>query len=129
GNFALATAKIGWQALKGQVLPLLFQPAVLTRVTFPTKTLKLLPAPTGSKRAQQLLARESGLFEVEVQYQLQVTKKDTENGLSLPTQYGLINELNLTLLNLDVDVISPQAVSVQREAVGSNTVATLVLSP
>jgi len=110
-------------------LPLLFEPAVLTRVTFPTKTLKLLPAPAGSRRAQQLLARESGLFEVEVQYQLQVTKKDTENGLSLPTQYGLINELNLTLLNLDVDVISPQAVSVQREAVGSNTVATLVLSP
>jgi len=128
-KFALATARIRWQAVKGQLLPLLFEPAVLTRVTFPNKTLKLVPAPAGSRRAQQLLARESGLFDVEVQYQLQVTKKDAESGLALPTQYGLINELKLTLVNLDVDVASAQAVSVQREAVGSNTVASLVLSP
>ena len=32
-------------------------------------------------------------------------------------------------MNLDVDVSSPQAVSVQRETAGSNTVATLALSP
>src|SRR5205823_561855 len=54
---------------------------------------------------------------------------DAESGLAMPTPYGLINELNLTLVNLDVDVVSSQAVSVQRDAVGSNTVATLILSP
>ena len=42
---------------------------------------------------------------------------------------GLINRLNLTVVNLDVDVLSPQAVSVQRDTAGSNTVAALVLSP
>ena len=31
-KFALATAKIHWQAVKGQMLPLLFEPAVLTHV-------------------------------------------------------------------------------------------------
>ncbi len=128
-KFALATAKIRWRAAKGETLPLLFDPAVLTRVAYPTRALKLSQARAGAKRAQQLLARESGVFDVEVQYQLQVTKKDTERGLALPTQYGLINELQLTLVNLDVDVFSPQAVSVQRETAGSNTVATLVLSP
>src|SRR5262249_2709630 len=58
-----------------------------------------------------------------------VVKRDNESGFMLPTQSGLINELTLTLANLDVDVSSPQAVSVQRESVDTNTVAKLVLSP
>jgi hypothetical protein len=41
----------------------------------------------------------------------------------------LINQLTVTVANADVDVLSPAAVSVQREMSGSNTVATLVLSP
>ena len=128
-KFALATAKIRWRAVKGQRLPLLFDPAVLTQVTFPARSLKLVQAPADSRHARTLVAQESGMFDVEVQYQLAVTRKDAESGFALPTQYGLINELNLTLVNLDVDVLSPQAVSIQRDAAGSNTVATLVLSP
>src|SRR6185503_7727715 len=58
-----------------------------------------------------------------------VTKRDNESGISLPTQHGLVNQLTLTVAGLDVDVLSPQAVSIQREMSGSNTVATLVLSP
>jgi hypothetical protein len=128
-KFVLAVANFHWQAAKGQMLPLLFEPAVLTRVTFPTNALKLVQVPIGSKRAQQLLAQESGVFDVEVQYQLQVTNLEAESGFALPTPYGLINELHITLANLDVDVLSPQAVSIQRAAAGSNTVATLVLAP
>jgi hypothetical protein len=128
-QFALATAKIRWQAVKGQMLPLLFEPAVLTRVIFPTNALKLVQGPVGAKRAQQLLAQESGAFDVEVQYQVQVAKKEAESGFTLPTQYGLINRVNLTLAGLDVDVLSAQAVSIQRDMTGSNTVATLVLAP
>jgi hypothetical protein len=60
---------------------------------------------------------------------VQVAKRDGDSGFALPTQYGLVNQLKLTLLNLDVDVIASQAVSVQRQASGSNTVATLVLAP
>ncbi len=128
-KFALATAKIRWEAEKGQTLPLVFEPAVLTRVKYPTRSLKLIQASVGSKRVDELLAQENGVFDLELQYQVQVTKKDVESGFALPTQYGLINQIKLTLADLDVDVFSPQAVSVQREAAGSNTVATLVLSP
>jgi hypothetical protein len=128
-KFALATAKIRWQAAKGQMLPLLFEPAVLTRISYPTNSLKLVQALAGSRRAQQLLAQDSGTFDVELQYQLQVTRRDTESGVVLPVPYGLVNRLNLTLVSLDVDVLSPQAVSVQRDTAGSNTVASLVLSP
>ena len=128
-KFALAKAKIHWRAAKGQMLPLVMEPAVLTRAVYPARSLKLVQAPFGSRRAQQLLAREGGEFDIEVEYQLQVNKSGVESGFMLPTQYGLINQLQLTLANLDVDVLSPQAVSVQRRSDGSNTVATLVLSP
>jgi len=128
-KFALATASIRWQAEKGEMLPLLFEPTVLTRIDYPSNALELLEAPAGSRSAQQLLARKKGTFDLKVQYQLPVTKKDAESGIALPVPPGLINRLKLTVVNLDVDVLSPLAVSIQRDTAGSNTVATLVLSP
>jgi hypothetical protein len=127
-GFASVTAKIHWQAEKGDGLPLLFAPAVLTHVNYP-KSLKLETSPTGSRSAQQLVAQSGGAFDIEVQYQIQVTRHDADSGFVLPVPSGLINRATLSLVNLDVDVYSPLAVSVQRAASGSNTVATLVLSP
>ena len=127
-GFAIATAKIHWQAERGEVLPLLFEPAVLTHVNYP-KSLTLESALRGSPNSQQLVAQSSGAVDVEVEYQLQVTKRDADSGLLLPVPPGLINRVTLSLVNLDVDVFSPQAVSVQRSASGSNTVATLSLTP
>ena len=128
-KFALGTANIRWRAEKGGVLPLLFEPTVLTRLEYPTNTLDLVQAPAGSRAAQQLQARKKGTFEIKVRYELPVTRKNPESGLALPVPFGLVNRLNLTVVNLDVDVLSPQAVSIQRESAGSNTVAALVLSP
>jgi hypothetical protein len=128
-DFALATAKIRWRAARGDTLSLLQEPAVLTRATYPTRSLKLVAAPPGSKATQQLLATEAGVFDVELQYQVRISKSAAENSFVLPLQAGLINQLNVTVANADVDVLSPAAVSVQREMSGSNTVATLVLSP
>jgi hypothetical protein len=123
-KFALATAKIHWQAVKGQCLPLLAEPAVLTHVTYPAHALELVAGPAGSKYSQQLVARSGGAFDIEVQYQAPVT-----NGFTLPVPYGLINQLNLTVVDLDVDVLSAQAVSIHCDHAGSNTLAALVLSP
>jgi hypothetical protein len=128
-KFALATATIRWQAEKGEMLPLLFEPTVLTRLDYPTNTLDLMQATAGSRTARQLLARKSGTFDIRLQYQLPVNKADGESGIVLPVPPGLINRLNLIVANLDVDVLSPQAVSIRRDTVGSNTVAALVLSP
>ena len=122
-----ATAKIRWQAVKGQKLPVLFEPAVLTRTVFPAASLKLVQA--AGPRAQELLALETGAFDIELQYQVPVVKKDAESGFVLPAQFGLVNRLALTLANLDVDVLSPQAVSIERKSVGKDTAATLVLAP
>jgi hypothetical protein len=126
-KFALGTARIRWQAEQGEMLPVLFEPAVLVRLDYPTNALELAPAPAGARAARQLLARKKGTFDIKVQYQQSpLTQKDA---LNLPVPCGLINRLNLTVVNLDVDVLSPQAVSIQRDTAGSNTVATLVLSP
>src|SRR5262249_34714259 len=58
-----------------------------------------------------------------------VTRRENENGFMLPTHSGLVNRLNLTVLNLDVDVVAARAVAVDRSAEGTNTLARLVLSP
>ncbi len=127
-GFATATAKIHWRAERGETLPLLFEPAVLTHVDYP-KALKLEAAPAGARSAQQLVAPSTGDYDIEVRYQLRTTLANRDNGLALPVPSGLVNRLTVTLANLDVDVYSPQAVSVQRSSSGSNTVATLVLAP
>jgi len=128
-TFALGTARIRWQAEKGDLLPLLFEPAVLMRLNYATNALKIEPGPAGSKMSHCLLARQRGAFDVQVQYQLQTVRRDKESGLVLPVPYGLVNRLKLTVVNLDVDVLSPQAVALERQVVGSNTVAALVLAP
>lgn len=129
-RFAFATAKLRWHALKDQALPVLFEPAVLTRIQFPTNALKLVRAGAGAMPGQQLLALQSGTFDIELGYQLQVGARDGAQGFVLPTHLGLVNRLKLTLADLDVDVSSASAVSVRREAGPTNTtIANLVLAP
>ncbi|MSU57006.1 MAG: hypothetical protein EXS35_02285 [Pedosphaera sp.] len=128
-EFALATAKIRWVAVKGQTLPLLVEPAVMTQLNYSSNALKLVQTVVGGKRTQQLIAQRDGTFDLELKYQLQVTKWPTESVMNLPTTCGLINQLSVTIAGQDVDVLSPHAVSIQRELAGSNTVAALVLSP
>ena len=125
-KFVLGTAKIRWPAMKGQSLPLLEEPAVLTHLTIP-RSLKLVRSADGN--TQDLVAEANGTFDIEVQYQLQVIK-GAESDFTLPIRGGLVNRMNLTVMNSDVEVLTPwQAVSVERDFVGSNTVAQLVLAP
>lgn len=128
-GYAMAKATIRWQATQGRLLPLLFEPAVLTHAALTSQGLKLVQGTTGGRSARQLLALETGSYEIELRYQLPVVKKENVSGLVLPTAYGLVNKLTLTLVNLDVDVVAPQAVSVRRDAGTTNSVVHLVLSP
>lgn len=129
-QFVLATAKIRWPAVKGQRLPVLYAPAVLTRIAYPTNALSLVETFVAGRRSDQLLARADGVFDIEVQYQLHVADRKGESGIELPTQHGLVNRVTLTLPNLDVDVVAPGAVSVERATASANdTVIHLVLTP
>jgi hypothetical protein len=124
-TFALGAAKIHWQAAKGQSLAVLSSNAVLTHISYVPGAFDLVPAPD----AQQLIARKNGAFDIQMQYEMRVSNGQQENGFTLPTPFGLIDQLNLTVVNLDVDVESPQAVSIERDYAASNTVAKLVLTP
>lgn len=128
-KFAFVAAKVRWNATKGQRLPLLFDPAVLTNINYPTGGLKLVQTGINQRRAQVLLALETGSYDIDFTYQVTVTRKDAESGVVLPIQFGLVNRLAATLVNLDVDIVSPQAVSIDRKSSGKATVASIILSP
>jgi hypothetical protein len=125
-----AAQRFGGTPRKNQLLPVLFEPAVLTDINYPTNALKLVQAFSAGKRSHQLQAQQDGSFEIELRYQLQITKKDLESGFTLPTHHGLVNRATLTLPDLDVEVFATNAVSIQRDMSETNsTVATLVLAP
>jgi hypothetical protein len=128
-KFALATAKVRWPAVKGQLLPVLSEPAVLTRISFPTNTLKLVQQPVGTVRAWQLLALEDGACDIEFSYQIAVGTTDNVTGFKLATPHGLVNRVTVTVVGKDVDITPRHAVSVTRQVAGSNTVAEIVFAP
>jgi hypothetical protein len=128
-DFAFVTAKIQWPAKRGQVLPLLQEPAVLTGLSYASNALQLVSSTAHGKPSSELVARKNGTFELGLQYQLRIQSRDGESGFILPTQPGLINRLHLELVGQDMDLRAPTAVSVQREPGTNGTVVDLVLSP
>jgi hypothetical protein len=128
-EYAFGIVKLRWPAIKGQLLPVLAEPAVLTAIQYPTNALKLVDQSAGGTRTYSLLALESGSFEVELKYQIQVRKAGEETGFTLRTQPGLVNEVTATVVGRDVDIAQRQAVSVERRLEGTNTVARLVFAP
>jgi hypothetical protein len=131
GDFVFATANIRWQGAKGQLLPILHPPGVLTRITYPTDALRLVQGGATTGPDHFLLAEKPGGFDIKLEYQAHVLPRDGAHGFTLPTQYALVNRLRLTLIDLDVDVAATAAASVRREESGgsTNTLASLVLSP
>jgi hypothetical protein len=139
-GFVFATARIHWQGDKGQNLPLLFEPAVLTSINYPKDSLSLQQAVASSEQVEamnqtnqiqfhQLVVKRAGVFDLELHYELPVLNCDNEAGFYLPIQSALANQLSLKVADQDVDVSSPGAVSIHREMAGADTVADLVLSP
>jgi hypothetical protein len=130
-EYVFGTARIRWDATAGQVLPLLREPGVLTRSGHATNAARLVQVMQGGKPVQVLVAEATGWMEFALDYQTRVVNADGAKGFVLPVEPGLVNRARLTLRGLDVDVSSPQAVSVRRESAleATNTVASLVLSP
>ncbi len=124
-RFALGSAKIHWQAEKGQSLSLVSSNAVLTAAHFPVEALELVSA-TGKDR---IVAKKTGAWDIDVRYEAALTTNQGQIGFSLPTPSGLVNRLELTVAGRDVDAASPDSVSTQCEYVSSNTTARFVLKP
>ncbi|MCL4178805.1 MAG: hypothetical protein KJ072_13825 [Verrucomicrobia bacterium] len=125
-----ATARIRWNAAKNQVLPILREPAVITRMELDPAGLKLVRLPDDPAPGYGLVALADGRFEAIVHYEARVIEREGESGFALPTQFGLINEARLVLAGLDMEIQSPQAVAVDPDPAGqTDTTARLVLAP
>lgn len=131
-GYVFGRARLRWTAREGELLPILEGPAVLTRAELAPGRARLVPMEHGGRRRDVLVAQADGGIDVDVAYQTRVTVRGEERGFVVPVPAGMVQEARLTLRHLDVEVLSPQAVSVVREeseATSSNTVATLVLKP
>jgi hypothetical protein len=131
-DFVTGRATVRWQGTTGAVLPLFTEPGVLLRSGHPTASARLVQVTRDGRRVHGLVAETNGAFEFPVEFQVRVTQRDGDRGFVMPVFPGLVNRARLTLPGLDVDVFSPQAVLVRREADAgavSNTVVDLVLSP
>jgi hypothetical protein len=112
-KFIFATARIRWHAVKDRVLPIVYEPAIVTALNYPSNEVSLVQSMVEGKRAFQLMAKQDATVDIEVQYQLQVTRKDGESGFALPTQHGVVNRVTLNLVDLNAEVMSPSAVSIE----------------
>ena len=129
-EFVRSTVHLQWQAGQGQRLPILGEPGVLTGIQYPTESLRLYEDTVDGQRNRVLLAEKAGLFDIELQYESHAAQQNEEHGFRLPTPQGLVNTLRLTVVDQNVNIRSPEAVSIREETkTGTNTVAALVLGP
>lgn len=130
-RFASGSVTIKWQANKGEILPVIHAPGVITKIEFPASAARLVQLSTEPRVAHGLFAEQSGGIEARLEYQVQVVSQGDERGFAVPVEPGLVNQATVTVLGQDVDIQSPQAVSILRKdtSMPSNTVAVVVLKP
>ena len=125
-----ATARIRWDAVKGEVLRVLREPAVITGIDLDPAQLKLVRLPDAPAPAYALVALADGRFDVTIHYESEVIEREEAPGFTLPTHHGLINEASLVLVGLHMDIQSPQAAAIEPGPAGTaHTTARLVLAP
>jgi len=95
---ALATAKIHWEAEKGASLPLLFEPAVLTRVSYPSNALRLVQGTISSKRAHNSSQKRAARLISRCQSKCGSHEAGAGNGLLPFAPVRPVNRLDLTVL-------------------------------
>lgn len=102
---------LNWTAEARESLAFLRSPAVLTSIDYDSTKLRLTD--DGNKRqAKVLTAREPGQYIVHFRYQLPLSESSNDRGFILPTQYALINELDVTLKLPKSTLEVPSAIAV-----------------
>lgn len=76
-----------------------------------------------------MLALRDGDFDIEFAYQTRLELGPGGTSFQLPTPYGLVNRVALTVKGRDVDVTPRHPVSVERRFADGDTVADIVFSP
>ena len=110
---AFVSARLKWDARSGQTLDFLKAPAVLTNIRYPGDQLKLVQELEKENPFHRLIVLKPGPVEIQFDYQTGVETRDGVTGFQLRNHHGLINRLSLTVDRADIELVSPQAVSIR----------------
>ncbi|MEE2947718.1 MAG: hypothetical protein VX392_05325 [Verrucomicrobiota bacterium] len=119
-----------WEAKVGSRIEFLSAPAVLKGIDLKGGKLKLAQFTTGKETSHQLIANEAGVFEVDFEYEARMKRFNNEWGFNVPTQPAMVNRLSLEMRGRELEVTSPDAVSLKHAfSSGSINKVELVLPP
>ncbi|MBC8245287.1 MAG: hypothetical protein H8E20_12930 [Verrucomicrobia bacterium] len=119
-----------WEAKTGSRIQFLSAPAVLKRIDLKGGKLKLAQFTAGKATSQQLIANEAGVYNVGFEYETRMTHVNGEWGFNVPTQPAMVNRMSLEMRGRELEVTSPDAVSLKHTfATGSINKVELVLPP
>ena len=124
-----ASAEMKWHAKTGEELAFLRQPAVLKKINYPAAKLKLVEANEDNPGAYRLTALSTGTYVIKFDYEMIGHNENGGWGFNVPTQYGLINRMELTFSWNGYDLLPGSGVSVKQVAEGNAPKYELVLAP
>lgn len=130
-GFVQGKATLRWRANKGDFLPLLHAPSILTHLDVSPQLARLVQVPLEGQHFHALLAESSGLIQPIVEFQVPIRSKGNEQGFTLPFQPGLVHRLSLVFTRQDTEITAPEAVSIQsiHSPTSEQFTHELVLSP
>ena len=112
-NRVTLTGTLKWEAKVGSRIQFLAAPAVLKRIDLKGGKLKLAQHTVGKLTSHQLIANEAGVYDVGFEYETRMTRVNGEWGFTVPTQPAMVNRLSLEMRGQELEVTSPDAVSLK----------------
>ncbi len=130
-EYATVSLNFTWDAETGESTPILFFPAVITRMEIPSKYVSLGQGKEGTNSVYTLEASRSGKHEIEIEYQTPVTNRNGVWDFSIQSLPSLVYQGEIVFDREDCEVLCSSAVGISY-AVADNkhqTKATLQLKP
>ncbi|EDY82153.1 hypothetical protein VDG1235_1773 [Verrucomicrobiia bacterium DG1235] len=112
-EFATVTLNFTWDAATGDSTPLLFVPAVITRLEIPSKYVSLGQRPEGRGSVYTLNASRAGKYEIEVEYQTPVQNRNGVWNFSIQSLPSLVYQSEITFDREDCEVLCDSAVGIR----------------
>ena len=107
------TGTLKWEAKAGSRIEFLSAPAVLKSIDLKDGKLKLAQLTVGKTTSHQLIANEAGVYDVLFEYETRMTHVNGVWGFIVPTRPAMVNRLSLEMRGRELEVASPDAVSLK----------------
>lgn len=123
-------ATIKWTADEAATLDLLREPVVLKSIEWSGGKAKVFMRENGLESVHALAALEAGTFEVNIVYELRLSKASSSLRYSLPNSSALVHVMHVKVLGREVDLLSDHAISIESSVTDDgDTEADILLAP